>query len=67
MMEGELKYSALEMLDKGKDYVHNLRGERKTPNDSNNKDEWTRRLLGRVQGSSICSLNARLGINKRQK
>jgi hypothetical protein len=66
-MEGELKYSVHNLTHKRKDYVHNLRGERKTPNDSNNKDEWNRRLLSRVQGSSICSLNARLGINKRQK
>ena len=49
------------------DGQRNLRGERKTPNFSKSKDLWTRRLVTRVQDSSLCTLNAKLGITKLQK
>lgn len=47
-----------------RDPSHNLRGERKTPDDGFDQDIWTRRLVSRIQIDSWSKLSSKLGLTK---
>ena len=52
------------MLKAARDRSHNLRGERKTPDDGFDQDTWTKRLVTRIQIDSWSKMSSKFGLTK---